>query len=46
MKEKLFETIDALFPTYLKVWEDVCNLESPTEDKNGVDQVGAYFRYF
>lgn len=43
MKEKLFETIDALFPTYLKVWEDVCNLESPTEDKNGVDQVGAYF---
>ena len=43
MKEKLFETIDALFQTYLKVWEDVCNLESPTEDKNGVDQVGAYF---
>lgn len=42
--KELFETIDALYPSYLKVWEDVCNLESPTGYKPGVDAVGGYFK--
>jgi len=41
--EALFKAIDALYDTYLSVWEDVCNIESPTSDKAGVDAVGAYF---
>ncbi len=41
--EKLFNTIDELYEEYVRVWEDVCNLESPTEYKYGVDEVGAYF---
>lgn len=40
---KLFEKIDELSEKYLKVWEDVGNLESPTEFKEGVDAVSAYF---
>lgn len=39
----LFDTIDSLDETYLSVWEDVCNLESPTASKAGVDAVGSYF---
>ena len=39
----LFEEIDRLYPQYLKVWEDVCNMESPTLYKEGVDKVGEYF---
>lgn len=41
--EKLFETIDTLYDSYLQVWEDVCNIESPTRNKAGVDAVSAYF---
>ena len=36
----LFDEIDRLYPDYLKVWEDVCNIESPTIYKEGVDKVG------
>lgn len=43
MKDKLFEQVDALYPQYVKVWEDVCNIESPTDFKEGVDKVGKYF---
>lgn len=39
----VLDTIDALFEEYMTVWEDVCNLESPTADKAGVDAVGSYF---
>ncbi len=39
----LFRTIDNLYPKYVKVWEGVCNIESPTSYKKGVDAVGAYF---
>ncbi len=39
----VFEKIDSLYDTYVQVWEDVCNLESPTSDKAGVDAVGNYF---
>lgn len=41
--KELFSVIDSLFDKYLKVWEDVCNIESPTDDKAGVDTVGKYF---
>lgn len=41
--QKVFEKIDALNQQYIKVWEDVCNLESPTANKQGVDAVGEYF---
>ena len=43
MHQKLFQTIDQLYDTYLNVWEDVCNIESPTVCKEGVDAVGQYF---
>ena len=43
MKEKLFSIIDSLYDEYVKVWEDVCNIESPTVFKEGVDKVGKYF---
>ncbi|MBQ8432587.1 MAG: M20/M25/M40 family metallo-hydrolase [Clostridia bacterium] len=41
--EKIFAEIDALNDSYIKVWEDVCNIESPTKYKAGVDAVGKYF---
>jgi glutamate carboxypeptidase len=43
MKDSLLEQIDLLFEQYVRIWEDVCNIESPTHDKAGVDEVGAYF---
>lgn len=39
----IFRKLDELFDTYVNVWEDVCNIESPTVNKAGVDAVGAYF---
>ena len=42
LKNKIFEIIDELYPVYLDVWEDVCNIESPTLYKEGVDAVGKY----
>ena len=41
--EKLFKKIDELHPEYIKFWEDVCNIESPTNHKEGVDKVCQYF---
>jgi len=40
--ETLFTTIDSLYEKYLTVWEDLCNIESPSECKQGVDAVGRY----
>lgn len=37
--EALFMRIDELLNTYIRLWEDVCNIESPTEYKPGVDAV-------
>lgn len=39
---KLFEIIDGLYEKYLTIWEDICNIESPTDCKQGVDAVGNY----
>lgn len=41
--KKLYEIIDSLYDKYVKVWEDVCKIESPTTYKEGVDRVGQYF---
>jgi len=41
--EELFQKIDELYPKYIKVWEDICNIESPTNYKEGVDAVCRYF---
>lgn len=43
MKDRLFKVIESLEKDYIKVWEDVCNLESPTSYKEGIDKVSAYF---
>lgn len=40
--EALFQKIDELNADYLRVWEEICNIESPTAYKAGVDAVGAY----
>lgn len=39
----LFEQIDALNSKYISIWEECCNIESPTKYKAGVDAVGNYF---
>lgn len=44
MIQNVFAQIDRLNDTYLNVWEDICNIESPSNDKAGVDRVSAYFR--
>lgn len=41
--EKLFGIIDGINEKYLDFLEDVCNIESPTDHKDGVDAVGNYF---
>ena len=40
---QIFEKIDALQERYFEIWEKVCDLESPTGDKKGVDAVGRFF---
>ena len=39
---KLFERIEQLEKEYIDFWIDICNIESPTEYKEGVDRVGSY----
>lgn len=41
--KKISKKIDELNGQYIRIWEDVCNLESPTADKKRVDAVGEYF---
>lgn len=41
--KNVFEKIEELYPQYIKIWEDVSNIESPTNYKAGVDEVGKYF---
>ncbi len=43
---EIFECIDSLNESYIKIWEDVCNIESPTKFKAGVDACGEYFAEF
>ncbi len=41
--EKLFKEIDRLYNEYIQFWVDICNIESPTDNKAGVDECGRYF---
>ena len=40
--QKIFDTIDSLYDDYVRIWEEICNIESPTAYKAGVDAVGKY----
>ena len=44
MIKRVFEQIDKLNDTYVDVWEDILNIESPSDYKAGVDAVGEYFK--
>lgn len=44
VKDRLFEKISELNEKYIGVWRDVCEIESPTGCKTGVDAVGEYFK--
>lgn len=44
--KKIFETVHALYDEYVTLWEDICNIESPTSCKEGVDAVGRYLIAF
>ena len=41
--DTLFDFIESNFDFYVKVWEDVTSIESPTECKAGNDAIGEYF---
>lgn len=41
--ENIFKKIDESAQSYFNIWEEVCNIESPTSYKKGVDEVGEYF---
>lgn len=41
MKE-IFKTVDSLKEEYVSFWEKFCNIESPTDYKEGVDRAGQY----
>ena len=43
MKDQIVKIIDELNEEYVKIWEDICNIESPWNCKEGVDAVGEYF---
>lgn len=42
MNNPIFARIDELENEYVDFWADICNIESPTEYKEGVDNVGKY----
>ena len=42
MKDLIFEAVDSLASKYVSIWKDVCEIESPTDNKRGVDAVGNY----
>ena len=39
---EIFEKIDILSGEFVDIWEDICNIESPSNYKMGVDAVGKY----
>ena len=41
--ETIFKSIDQLYDYYLSAWKDVCDIESPTLHKEGVDACCNYF---
>lgn len=43
MHNSVFKSIGSLTQEFIKFWEDIGNIESPTNYKEGVDRVGNYF---
>lgn len=43
MNRDIFTIADKLNDKYIQMWVDICNIESPTDFKQGVDEVGRYF---
>ncbi len=41
--QELFKLIEKTSEEYIAIWEDACNIESPTECKEAVDRVGNLF---
>ena len=41
--KEICNLVDTLTQEYYQMWEDVCNIESPTNFKEGVDAVGQFF---
>ena len=41
--QDVFSVIDGLNEQYCDLWERICNIESPTDYKEGIDQVGDIF---
>ena len=46
LTDRVFSEIEILKEEYLSFWENVCNIESPTFCKSGVDAVGEYFSHW
>lgn len=44
MVKQVFEQIEKLNDKYVDVWEDILNIESPSDYKEGVDAVGEYLK--
>ena len=42
MYQRIFDNIDSLAEKYTDLLEDICNIESPTSYKAGVDAVVEY----
>lgn len=40
--QDLFAVIDKLNNKYCDIWEQICNIESPTNCKKGIDEVGGF----
>lgn len=41
--ESIFNSIDSLKDKFVQIWKEVVQIDSPTEYKQGVDEVGKYF---
>ena len=41
--KKLFDCINSLYEEYVEKWVEICNLETPTMNKELVDKLGEYF---
>ena len=43
MNRELLAKADEINDRYIQMWIDICSIESPTDCKQGVDEVGKYF---
>ena len=41
-QQKVFEVLEQLEEKYIRIWQEICEIESPTTYKEGVDAVGQY----